>query len=60
MAIIQSDGVDDKNERVRMLKGVELWGLTATGSSCKDSSISTKTLQAHETNDKRFHCGSAS
>ncbi|KAK3028070.1 hypothetical protein RJ639_039361 [Escallonia herrerae] len=29
MVIVRSDGVDDKNNRVRMLKGVELWGLTA-------------------------------
>ncbi|KAK3031138.1 hypothetical protein RJ639_035136 [Escallonia herrerae] len=31
MAVVRSDGIDVKNHRVRMLKGVELWGLTANG-----------------------------
>ncbi|KAK3031134.1 hypothetical protein RJ639_035132 [Escallonia herrerae] len=31
MVIVHSDSVDDKNKRVGMLKGVELWGLTANG-----------------------------
>ncbi|KAK2967761.1 hypothetical protein RJ640_029657 [Escallonia rubra] len=31
MVIVRSDGVDDKNKRIRMLKGVELWGITANG-----------------------------
>ncbi|KAK2967758.1 hypothetical protein RJ640_029654 [Escallonia rubra] len=35
MVVVRSDGVDDKKKRVRMLKGVELWGLTANGKHWK-------------------------
>jgi hypothetical protein len=31
--------------------------VSTAGRSCKDSSMKTKPLKAHETNDNRFHCG---